>query len=668
MKWVYYILLTFGVLFCSCQNISNRTEVSGNANPDLILDFNARLYKGVDNDRILLKRLQAERKDSLNNKKIFQIGWNFYKLGQWEDLKNASIILLERSEQSNDSIRLGWAHHFLGYYYANKYENERAVYHFLKTKKIFFDTKQNKHIPQCYINIARIQYFNSDFVGCQETFLKAFKHARANNDYELQYLSLIYIAFASNCIEEYDKAFEYANRALVIVKTFLRDKYDYLETCLNSIGFNLYMSGNYKGSIIFYKKALSQIESNNENPELYCLILDNLANSKLKLKDFTDLPNLYYESSRIRDSFNIDQGRNYNKLYLSEYFAVKKDTLKAIRFGKDALILSKRFNAPKDILDCLTHLILIDNGNSASYSQQYIEISDSLQLAERKSRNKFARIAFETDELTEEKDQAVLQKWIVLATSVVIFILGILLFIIKMQRAKQKELLFIQEQQKSDEAIYQLIHDQQIKIGEGRQSEKKRISIELHDGVMNRLASTRLNLFILNKKRDDETIEKCLTFIDDIQGIEKEIRQVAHDLSNDLFSGNTSFNLLLKALFAERKSISKFNLQTQIDHHINWEIIDNILKMNLYRILQEALQNCHKYAHAKNVFVTISKEEDILYVSIHDDGNGFDLKKVRKGIGLKNIGQRVDLLKGKLKIHARVGEGTMINITIPVSK
>jgi signal transduction histidine kinase len=652
------------LFFLGCENRNSRIEKS---------QSEVRLFRDSSKNRLadnkkLLKILLEAKQDSLNNRKIFEIAWDFYQMNQWRYLKESSDHLLKRARQSNDSTHIALSHLCLGYYYTNLSFNDSALYNFVKAKKIFLKIKQKKYLPQCFLDIGRVQYFNSDYVGSEATFLKALKYAKAYKNHEVEYICLFFIANISNNVGEYETAYNYANKALFVVEHFIGKKYDCIELCLNSIGYNLYKSGRYQQSIKFYERALKQINSCSENPELYSLVLDNIANSKMKLQDFRDVPALYYQSAKIRDSFNIYQGRNYNKLYLSEYYLSIQDTVKAVSLAKEALVLSKSFKAPNDVLDCLKHLSLIDKNKIGYYAKNFIQLSDSLQLAERKSRNKFARIAFETDELTEEKDQAVLQKWIVLAISVVIFILGILLFIIKMQRAKQKELLFIQEQQKSDEAIYQLIHDQQIKIGEGRQSEKKRISIELHDGVMNRLASTRLNLFILNKKRDDETIEKCLTFIDDIQGIEKEIRQVAHDLSNDLFSGNTSFNLLLKALFAERKSISKFSLQTQIDHHINWEIIDNILKMNLYRILQEALQNCHKYAHAKNVFVTISKEEDILYVSIHDDGNGFDLKKVRKGIGLKNIGQRVDLLKGKLKIHARVGEGTMINITIPVSK
>jgi signal transduction histidine kinase len=173
---------------------------------------------------------------------------------------------------------------------------------------------------------------------------------------------------------------------------------------------------------------------------------------------------------------------------------------------------------------------------------------------------------------------------------------------------------------------------------------------------------------MLNKKQDPETIKKCLTFIDDIQNIEKEIRQVAHDLDQDLFSGSKSFNLLLETLFDEFRTVSGSRLFSEIDTAVDWERTETPLRMNIYRILQEALQNCNKYAQAKNIYVTMTREDQMLRIIVHDDGIGFDMKKVKKGIGLKNMSERVKSLFGKLDIRTKKGEGTIINILLPLIK
>jgi len=102
--------------------------------------------------------------------------------------------------------------------------------------------------------------------------------------------------------------------------------------------------------------------------------------------------------------------------------------------------------------------------------------------------------------------------------------------------------------------------NQQHRIEEGKFIEKNRISQELHDGIMGKLTAIRLNLFILKKRKDPETIEKCLPFIDDIQNIEKEIRQISHDLNQNVFDDNVTFISIVENLFTMIKGHSDIDL------------------------------------------------------------------------------------------------------------
>ena len=89
----------------------------------------------------------------------------------------------------------------------------------------------------------------------------------------------------------------------------------------------------------------------------------------------------------------------------------------------------------------------------------------------------------------------------------------------------------------------------------------------------------------------------------------------------------------------------------------------------LYRIVQELLSNVLKHARASEVFVQCSQSEDIFYITVEDDGAGFDQEEIthRKGIGLDNIRHRVDFLKGSLEIESNPGKGTIVNIEINVA-
>jgi len=89
----------------------------------------------------------------------------------------------------------------------------------------------------------------------------------------------------------------------------------------------------------------------------------------------------------------------------------------------------------------------------------------------------------------------------------------------------------------------------------------------------------------------------------------------------------------------------------------------NIYKINLYRIIQEAILNIHKYSEASKVDVKIELlEKHILKLSIIDDGIGFDVSTVQKGIGLTNIKERINSLKGHFEIKSKIGEGTELMV------
>lgn len=130
--------------------------------------------------------------------------------------------------------------------------------------------------------------------------------------------------------------------------------------------------------------------------------------------------------------------------------------------------MAKDSKLTKDILISLKQLSSLDIKKAVEYSQEYLKINDSLHLTERKIRNKFARIEYETEELALEKDKLVEQKSLLIYIAIGIFLVAIVIFIIRYQLSKAKELRLLQQQQKANEEIYKLMIDQQQKIEEGK--------------------------------------------------------------------------------------------------------------------------------------------------------------------------------------------------------
>ena len=150
-----------------------------------------------------------------------------------------------------------------------------------------------------------------------------------------------------------------------------------------------------------------------DSPNIHTVVLDNYGYALFKSKRLKLVFKIYSKAAQIRDNYNIDNGKNYNRLFLSEYYAAIKDTSKAISFAQEALSLSKSFQNSGDMLVSLKQLAQVDTQNALQHNQQYIRISDSMQLLERQTRNKFAKIAYETEEITQEKEAAVKKNWII---------------------------------------------------------------------------------------------------------------------------------------------------------------------------------------------------------------------------------------------------------------
>jgi len=98
------------------------------------------------------------------------------------------------------------------------------------------------------------------------------------------------------------------------------------------------------------------------------------------------------------------------------------------------------------------------------------------------------------------------------------------------------------------------------------------------------------------------------------------------------------------------------------------------LQINVYRILQECLNNCVKHAGARNITVSIQNNPDGIMLRVEDDGEGFNpeqtatLEASRKGMGLSTMRERALLLNGTLDIASREGAGTIVTLKVPLKK
>lgn len=128
-------------------------------------------------------------------------------------------------------------------------------------------------------------------------------------------------------------------------------------------------------------------------------------------------------------------------------------------------------------------------------------------------------------------------------------------------KLKNRELKHKQKEQQSTEKIYELLLKEKLIEEETRSEERNRISREFHDGVVNRVFTTRLNLELLESD-NQELKDKLVT---ELRNTEEHIREVSHDLHNSFFSENQDFNRLLEELVTGQKNEHNTRFDITID-------------------------------------------------------------------------------------------------------
>ena len=674
MKNTYYIAILLLITFLACTKKNQTTQTDASSEDSLSTyltkanDFSSTTKKRQDYIQKAYGIIINQPSDSLQRANLFRVANRYYNLNNWEKYREIALVVLEKSETSKDTASRSKAYSYLGDYYGSQGVSDSAFLYYYKSEKLYINLNEKYNAARTRLNIALLQFNESDLLGSEISVFKALrvlKEEKANDIvYELyNLLGLIY-----NELGEFDKAIDFNTKALASID----DKTTPVEfqsraTSLNNLGLVYQKSNEDKQAIPYFEKGLLQ---KNElilyKPSLYALLLGNLAYSRFKLKESKGLPELFYESLKLRDSLKLTAGIIISQIHLSEYFASKKDTIKALQYSNEALLTARNSKNNRNLLLPLKQLAVIEPQNAAAYNKEYIHINDSLQKADRNIAEKFSRIEYETDEIKQENTDLTTQNRNLVYIFGSVLILGMFLYIIKAQKAKNRELLYKQEQQKVNEEIYNLMISQQSNVETIRVMEKKRVAQELHDGVLGRMFGVRMNLDSLNKLHDETASHQRISYLKELKNIEQDIREISHDLNREKSELINNFVAIVENLFEDQKKTFKSKLVSSIDSNIKWEAMNNANKINLYRIIQESLQNINKYAQANSIKVEFKKEIDNLFLQISDDGIGFNVNKAKKGIGLQNMHSRINECNGTFEIKSKRGEGTIITVTVPI--
>ena len=210
--------------------------------------------------------------------------------------------------------------------------------------------------------------------------------------------------------------------------------------------------------------------------------------------------------------------------------------------------------------------------------------------------------------------------------------------------------------------------EEQRKITEamlkGQEKERNAIGIELHDNVNQILVGTKVLLSVVRDFPDkrEELVPSC---IDNINMAIQENRKIAHEL----VTPNLSNEDLIKQIRRLGDTMLKnAGINAHIKHdRFNEELLNNDMKLAVYRVAQEQCTNIIKYADAGHVVFSLKTADNHFFMRITDDGKGMDKENVTHGIGLKNIASRLGVFGGTINVETEPGEGFTLEIDIPLN-
>ncbi|CAL2065040.1 ATP-binding protein [Tenacibaculum sp. 190524A05c] len=582
-------------------------------------------------------------------------------------LKDTTLFLkvnksaLDQSIKLEDIYSIGDSHWNYATYYLRGEIYDNAYYHFNQAYNNFIKGNHKEEAANILYGMARIKGRFRDYANSEILNVKAIKLFKELNNIEMLHTCYNHLGLLQKDIKEYDKAIIYFNKSIKYLDQLDSKRRKSYEGIYNNIANIFLKKGNYKKALELFNKDII----NNTKLTHQARAFDNRAKCKILMNDTIGVFKDLMYALNIRDSLNRKTEILTSKIHISDYYAYSQDTIKAVQFATEANLLAKELKNGGDYLTTLQQLSDLQPKNSKKYLDRYIQFNDSLISEERRAQNKFTRIEFETDEHIEDNKRLTEQRVWIFAGSFAILLISTLLYFLRVQKVQNEKLQLEAEQQKANEEVYVLTLQQQAKLEEERVNERNRISAELHDGILGKLFGTRVSLGFLGMQMQPDTQEQHQTFLDELQNIEKEIRDVSHRLSENFDDATVNFTTIIEQLLRDKSVIGKFNHTFTYEPNISWKSINEVTKANVYRIIQEALQNIIKHANAKSVTLDFALQHQELLITISDDGVGFDTKKGKKGIGIKNIKTRVEKLSGSVDFSSEINQGTKLYIKIP---
>jgi signal transduction histidine kinase len=508
-------------------------------------------------------------------------------------------------------------------------QNDSAYYYF---NKVVTGSKDSLQIAIAYNSMAVIQSGEGDYFGSQETLLASLNYLNPRKENNQYCLVSDYNELGSTSLnlKNYDAAIDYYDKALAMAKDEASKT-----IALNNKAFAYQKKGQYSVSAAIYESILGPVSKDERE---YARVLCNLASARW-LQDFhyNAAPDLL-KALQIRKGKNDDWGLNSSYAHLSDYY-MHSHPDSALLYSRDMYTVASKLNSADDKLEALQKLILLaPSGEVKAFFTQYERLKDSLETARNKAKNQFALIRYDAEknkadnlrlqqENAEKRVEIVQQR--ALGFGVIIAFMVLIAWGIVWYRKRKQKL----EMEKQEERL--------------------QLSQKVHDVVANGLYRLMMGV------EHGETLEKE-QLLDKIEDLYEQSRDISYEPAG--VAGGDFQAVIARLVGAFGGSETKV-LITGNDRDL-WKELGARTRKELELILQELMVNMKKHSRARNVVIRFEREAEGVNVWYVDDGVGFPTD-FRYGNGLKNTGNRISGIGGRIIFEKNIPSGLRIQIYLP---
>lgn len=556
---------------------------------------------------------------------------------------------------------------------------DSASYYYTKSLDISLNNNYKELQARVYNNIGLSYWNNGDLSKAQDYFFKGLKISDKylKNDAKDSYYNNIGLIYQE--LEEIDKAIEFHNKALLerINKKLIPEQV----ASHNNLGICYKIIGNYDKAKSNFKKGLQIADSTNTYRE-YQSIYNNLGNLLVEEKQYSNALINFKKAVTKPPNGNLDiiaQHQGYGNLGYTYLMLNKKEL--ARRFIDRALTNLKNNSSLLKDSETLLHAASLINAmdGDMTLSKKLYDSLEDLRITRFSKENATALANYEAKYQTEKKEKEILSQRAQLAEKELevrkknniayglgggILVLGLLGYLFyNQQRLKNRQ------QAKEFELKNALV---KIETQNRLQEQRLRISRDLHDNIGSQLTfitSSLDNLKYGMKDPNDQTKNKLTEIGAFAKTTINELRDTIWAINKEHITFEDLEGRLGNLLDQARTAAPETQFSLDVDKHLDRSLaLTSVEGMNVYRIIQEGVNNAIKYASASRVDIMLSRKQNTLETIIKDNGKGFDVNNPALGNGLTNMTKRAKDIDAAYTIESALGSGTNIKVILPYTE